>query len=96
MTTIEDTIWQLNHAARLRQAHGATVVVTTPTAVVVDGAARKALRVFPGIIGEVLSREILSLREFSWLGEGSRPARLLAAVVELPEPAAEVDARWTS
>jgi hypothetical protein len=96
MTTIEDTIWQLNHAARLRHAHGATVEVTTPTAVVIDGAARKALRVFPGIIGEVLSREILSLREFSWLGEGSRPARLLAAVVELPEPSAEVDPRWTT
>lgn len=59
----------------------------------IDDAARKAARLFPGVIGEVLSREISSLAEFSWLGAGSRPARLLAAVVELPEPTVE---RWTT
>jgi hypothetical protein len=58
----------------------------------IDDAARKAERCFPGIIGEVLSREIMSLGEFTFLGEGSRPARLLAAVQGLPEPVAE---RWT-
>ena len=58
----------------------------------IDDTARKAERLFPGIIGEVLAREIMSLAEFTFLGEGSRPARLLAAVQELPEP---TPARWT-
>lgn len=55
--------------------------------VIVDDAARKAIRCFPGIIGEVLAAEILSVRQFTFLGEGSRAARLMAAVAELPEPA---------
>ena len=62
----------------------------------INEGARKAVRVFPGVIGEVLSREIVSLHEFTWLGEGSRPARLLTAVLELPEPEGVVDTRWTS
>jgi hypothetical protein len=62
----------------------------------IDAAARKAVRLFPGVIGDVLSLEIRSLGEFSWLGEGSVSARLLAAVLELPEPEAAVDTRWTS
>lgn len=52
----------------------------------INEAARKAVRVFPGVIGEVLSREIVSLHEFAWLGEGSRAARLMTAVLELDEP----------
>lgn len=60
----------------------------------VTEAARKATRLFPGVIGEVLSREIASLHEFTWLGEGSLPARLLTAVLELDESVVEVDTRW--
>lgn len=62
----------------------------------INEAAWKAARVFPGVIGEVLSREIVSLHEFTWLGEGLRAARLLTAVLELPEPEVGVDTRWTS
>ena len=51
----------------------------------INDAARKAARLFPGIIGEVLSREITSLHEFTWLGEGSRAARVLTAVLEIQE-----------
>lgn len=60
----------------------------------INEAAWKATRVFPGVIGEVLSREIVLLHEFTWLGEGSLPARLLTAVLELDESVVEVDTRW--
>lgn len=62
---------------------------------VVETAARKATRLFPGVIGQVLSREILSLHEFEWLGPGSVPARLMRAVLELEEPSGDVEARWS-
>jgi len=67
-------------------------VTTSPVSVwvvkpnVMNEAACKAKRVFPGVLGEVLSREIESLHEFTWLGEYSRAARLLTAVLELDEP----------
>jgi len=51
----------------------------------IDDAARKACRLYPGIVGDVLSREISSLTEFAFLGEGSRPDRLYRFIYEVPE-----------
>lgn len=51
----------------------------------INEAARKAARMYPGVVGEVLSTEILSLVEFSWLGAGSRAARLTRAVTDMEE-----------
>ena len=53
----------------------------------IEEAARKATRLYPGVVGEVLSTEILSLTQFSWLGESSRAARLMHAVTDMEEPA---------
>lgn len=47
--------------------------------------ARKASRMYPGIVGDVLSREISSLTEFAFLGEGSRPDRLYRYIREATE-----------
>jgi hypothetical protein len=44
-------------------------------------AAFRATRVFPGVIGQVLSEEILSLEEFGWIpGANARGTRLVAAI----------------
>jgi hypothetical protein len=44
-------------------------------------AAFRATRVFPGVIGQVLSEEILSLEEFGWIpGAEARGTRLVAAI----------------
>ena len=48
-------------------------------------AARKAARLYPGVVGEVLSAEILSLTQFSWLGASSRAARLMHAITDIEE-----------
>lgn len=71
---------------------GEVGVVTRPVLVPamqcdkVAEAARKAARLYPGVVGEVLAIEILSLTQFSWLGgESSRAARLMHAVVEIEE-----------
>ena len=51
----------------------------------ISGAANKAARLYPGIVGEILSREIASLTEFEFLGEGSRPDRLYRFIRETTE-----------
>ena len=61
------------------------VLATYTQAHKIEEAARKAARLYPGVVGEVLSAEILSLTQFSWLGESSRAARLMQAIVEFEE-----------
>lgn len=49
-------------------------------------AAFKATRIFPGPIGEVLSREILTWEEFGYrFGSGSLMRRLIAEILKAPE-----------
>jgi len=44
-------------------------------------AAFRATRVYPGVVGQVLSEEILSLEEFGWLpGANARGTQLIAAI----------------
>ena len=61
------------------------VLATYTQAHKIEQAARKAARLYPGVVGEVLSTEILSLTQFSWLGAGSRAARLMRAVTDTEE-----------
>jgi len=44
-------------------------------------AAFRVTRLYPGIIGQVLSEEVLSLEEFGWIpGANSRGTQLIAAI----------------
>lgn len=61
------------------------VLVTYDQAHKIEQAARKAARLYPGVVGEILSTEILSLGQFTWLGANSRAARLMRAVTEMEE-----------
>lgn len=53
-----------------------------------NAAAAKALRLWPGAIGEVLAAECRSAHEFPWLvtNEQSRTARLIDDILAFEEP----------
>jgi hypothetical protein len=51
----------------------------------VNTVARKAARMYPGIVGDILSREISSLMEFAFLGKGSRPDQLYRFIINAVE-----------
>jgi hypothetical protein len=49
-----------------------------------DAAAYKAVKVLPGLIGELVREELLSRRRFNWLGDAAQ--NLTQQIEALPDP----------